>query len=447
MINVQELRKALETQLCDNGRPLTIKQKINKIFDVKESVQGNTIKKVSQLDPSAVSDLANLTPAKLARDLVGSNFFTDIGNALANPNHWAVAEAAGSVSAQLMQPIDLWSSTVLGMFGLKVLASYQYAPLIYKQLATEESTNIPAGHKHIRAAYDGSTPGGPLAELETAPEVGIKPSWIWSPHTETYQHAISMTLEGMLSEAAAGQFESACQTVGEAIARNENDRGIDVAFGRVNTYCYNSETPDPVADTFKTSAGAAPLDYVNSGTAVLSTADDLNTAFDILSRNRDPVTGWRLGFDRVGLELWVHPLYTMSAAQIVHSISAMTPNAAFNTNTGISVSPNPLTLAGYSISLQDMTYLATDRMLLAGKTYSGGAKAAVATEAIAKKAWLFGQPRKSFTYEVLQALTSRTLPLTADDYKRRIVFRGDALVMSRFFVKEPRYTYLSQPTS
>lgn len=446
MINVLELRKALEATMVEGDRPLTSRQKINKIFDVKESWQGNTLKASSKLDPAAVADLNNLSPAKLARDLLGPNYYTDIGNAVANPNHWCVAEAAGSISAQLMQPIDLWSSTVLGMFGLKVLAAYQYAPVIFKDLCTEESTNIPAGHKRIRAAYDGSKPVGPLAEGQPADEVGAKPAWVWSPHTETYQLACSMTLEGMLSEAAAGQFESAAKTVGEAIARNENDRGIDIAFGRQNTYCYNSETPDPVANTYQTSKGTAPLDFINSGTTVLATADSLNTAFDILSQNTDPVTGWRLGYDRA-IDLWVHPGHYMSAAQIVHSMYNFTGDTTLSSATQINQAPNPLNLAGYRIALKDFTYITTDRMLLTGKTYTGGTKAAVASEAIAKKAWLFGNPKKSFTYEVLQALSSRTLPLSPDDYKHRVVFRGDAIVMSRFVVVEPRYTYLSQPAS
>ena len=66
------------------------------------------------------------------------------------------------------------------------------------------------------------------------------------------------------------------------------------------------------------------------------------------------------------------------------------------------------------------------------------------TLANAKNTWALGSP-EGIQYQVLRPLITNTYPLTGDEMAQRIVFRGDAMVMSRFVVINPRHWFLGLP--
>ena len=100
----------------------------------------------------------------------------------------------------------------------------------------------------------------------------------------------------------------------------------------------------------------------------------------------------------------------------------------------------------FDFEVIDETYIATDRKVAASvhNSTSGGTNGTAPTFAQAVTAWWLGSP-KMFQYQVLRPLQSNTYPLTGNEMARRIVFRGDAMVMSRFVVIDPRHGCLVFP--
>jgi hypothetical protein len=97
-------------------------------------------------------------------------------------------------------------------------------------------------------------------------------------------------------------------------------------------------------------------------------------------------------------------------------------------------------LAGYNIEVEDYTYYGHDVLTTAGTHYDGTA-IAKKSAADAEKAWIFLADKQFIRHENMQALTTRTLPLTGDDILSRIVWKGDGLLIDNFVMEEPRYAY------
>lgn len=467
-IKTHEIKKLYELS------PADFPKNLKKVFGVQESVvdygdEGAIVKRT--LDPTAASDLNNIGPAKMARDFIGPKYYDVLGRHLSgNPNAFVrrVQEAdGGSISASLLTPINLWTAGVLGLYDAKVLEGYNLPEFKFRELSTEAPTIVPGGHKHIRVAYDGSKPVKPLQELEPAPTVGAAPAWIWTQACETYQIQTSLTMEAMLSD-ISGTLQEAAMTVGKATGFRENDRFFDVFYGRVNTYCYNGVANIPNRDTYQAAsaangflatAAAAPFNYTNALTGagyVLNDHLTLQQAWILLNQNYDPVTGWRFTPDR-NLKLVVAPDYALLARKIKNQTGAWLRSG--NIGGTVGTNPSPTTgqyraeLTGpatqqldFDFEVVDATYIAIDRAVAASvhNATAGGANGTAPTFAQAVTAWWLGSP-KAFQYQVLRPLQSNTYPLTGDEMSRRIVFRGDAMVMSRFVVVEPRAGVLVFP--
>ena len=324
-IKTAELKKLYEAD------PASFPINIRKVFGVQESAEFS-----ATLDPQAAKDLNNLGPAKMARDWYGEKYRDFLERHLAgNPHAFVrhVQEAdGGSVGAGMMTPINLWTAGVLGLYDAKVLEGYNLPQFKFRELSTQVPTVVPGGHKHIRAAYDGSKPIKALAELEPAPSFGATAAWIWTQAIETHQAQTSLTMEAMLSDITGGLQESAMK-VGEATAFVENDRFFDVFYGRLNTYCYNGATNVPNCDTYQNTAAngflaagsVAPFNFKNSLTGTGYLLNDhlsLQQAWILLNQNYDPATGWRFVPDR-SLKLVVAPDLLLQARKIKNQIVGM----------------------------------------------------------------------------------------------------------------------------
>jgi hypothetical protein len=130
----------------------------------------------------------------------------------------------------------------------------------------------------------------------------------------------------------------------------------------------------------------------------------------------------------------------MNVMKLVRQIQAMTSSIALSTTTEINISSNPLVLAGYNIEVEDYTYYGEDVLTAAGTNYDGSAIDAMETSD-AEKCWFFNVNRQFMRHEIMQALQTRSLPLTGDDLLHRIVFKADGLLIDNFVMEEPRYCY------
>jgi hypothetical protein len=388
-----------------------------------------------------------------------------------NPNFFCKVRGqeaeGGPVTASLMTPINLWTAGVLGLYDAKVLEGYNLPEFAFRNLTTQVPTVVPGGHKHIRAGYDGTLPVKPLQELEAAPVVGAAPAWIWTQACETHQIQTALTMEAMLSD-ITGMLQSAAVTIGMATAKNENDRGADVVLGRTNTYCYNAASNIPNTDTYyavgaangllapaATPSAAAPVNFINAGTGTGYALTDhlvLNQAWLVLNQNFDPVTGWRF-VPKANMKLVVGPDLLLQAEKIQKQLGAWqrlgtVGDVGSSPTTGTyreEMTGSVIPMLPFSFEIVNMTYQWIDRLATLGNhnTVTGGTMAKPSF-ANASNAWMLMNP-EGFQYQVLRPIATNTYPLTGDEMSKRIVFRGDAMVMSRFVVVDPRNAFLALP--
>jgi hypothetical protein len=358
----------------------------------------------------------------------------------------AIQETGGMVTASSLSPINTFTALTAGLFGAQVKVGWTLLDMVYEKFCNETTATVYGGHKiPLAGMVVGDSMKNPLAETQKAPVIGAAPFWLWTQKMETRQAGFQMTLESMLSDVngATSELQNLGASVGYELKRQQNRRALELFFGRQNTYCVNNELNNiPNANTYRATAGAGILNYINTAAGELTTAEDLNTAYLVLAANKHPINPtWHMGFNKT-LKLFVHPAAVMKAMQIIHTLQAWRTGGT----TGLALadnftqSANQLVLAGYNIEVEDFTYYGDDVLQAAGSEYDGSAYAALSA-ADAKKAWVFLADKQFIRHENMQALTTRTLPLTGDDLLQRIVWKGDGLLIDNFVLEEPRYAY------
>jgi len=433
-MKVQELVKAFS-----EGRQ-------NEAFGIQESVGEDSLSKSFKIDEQAIPVIQQACPRQIARDLLGPTYESQLASHFARHPHafQAVQETGGMITASDLSPINTFTALTAGLFGAQVKVGWTLLEMIYEKFVNETTATVYGGHKiPLAGMVVGDSMQKPLAESQKAPMIGAAPFWLWTQKMEVRQCGFQMTLESILSDVngAASELQNLGASVGYELKRQQNRRALEMLFGRTNTYCVNNKTDNtPNADTYQKSAGTGILNYINSGTGLLSDAATLNTAYNILAANPHPINpAWRLGFDKT-LRLFVHPTKVMETQQIIHNIQAWRSNAALASATAMDVSANALILAGYNITVEDFTYYGHDVLTTAGSSYDG-TPIAKKSAADAAKAWIFLADKQVIRHENMQALTTRTLPLTGDDILQRIVWRGDGILIDVFVMEEPRYSY------
>jgi len=148
-----------------------------------------------------------------------------------------------------------------------------------------------------------------------------------------------------------------------------------------------------------------------------------------------------MGFDKT-MTVWVHPVRLMQTMQIIRSLQAWRTDGstALGSAAVVNVSGNQLQLAGYQIEVEDYGYYGVDVLAAAGTEYDGSAIAAIGTSD-QDDIFVFQTSKQAIIHESMQALVTRTLPLTGDDMLKRVVYRGDALLVDQLVMAEPRNLY------
>ncbi|MFA5037294.1 MAG: hypothetical protein WC479_08975 [Candidatus Izemoplasmatales bacterium] len=418
----------------------------NEAFGIQETVGEDNLSKSFRIDEQAIPVIQNASPRQIARDLLGSSFESQLASHFARHPHafQAVQETGGIITASDMSPINTFTALTAGLFGAQVKVGWQLLDMIFPKFVNETTATVYGGHKiPLAGMVVGDTMNTALKETQKAPMIGAAPFWLWTQQMETRQCGFQMTLESILSDVngATSELQNLGASVGYELKRQQNRRALELLFGRTNTYCVNNKTDNtPNANTYQKTAGTGILNFINSGTGLLSDAATLNTAYNVLAANKHPINpNWRLGFDKT-LRVFVHPTKVMETAQIIHQLQAWRAASGLATSVDPTTSANALILAGYKIEVEDFTYYGHDVLTSAGTNYDGSAIAAKSA-ADAAKAWIFLGDKQVIRHENMQALTTRTLPLTGDDILQRIVWKGDGLLIDNFVVEEPRYSY------
>lgn len=531
-INVQKIKQALEGGVDfgphkRTGKPYTIGQKMEEMFGVEEQVAtlpeideaGNVRGLVNhcyakRIDSQAAKDLDNIGPEAFGRSILGSGFESAAIDAWHDPYFWArcskmskrvltvrgqEADAVGD-TASMYEPINSWGAFTLGLYDLKILEGYNYAPRLYEQMCPTVPTMMRGASKKILAEYDGTITLRPLVEGQVADTVGGKPIWVWPQVCDEFQLQWSITMEATMSDLSGGLGARGTQ-VGTAIAKAENYRAGQVFLGYDNKYCFNTvDNSTPSCNTFQASTdasiGSAPFDFVNKFfSSNLTDVDALNIAVIQMMALNDPARGWRIDPGKEFI-LLVSPFIAMRAAEIVKLVTSyrattlgLTPTS---TNVGrVGSGSNPLILDGYSFEIVNMGKEWQD--VLTGGLTAGSSSTTVATNP-APKTWInyLGQTANSsnlnpltqhadangqlmaisnsFTtglptsnadgiwyliaknrtymqHEPWVPIRSEIWPLTGDDLSRRTGVRGGSYTASRNTIIEPRYAQCNLPAA
>lgn len=418
----------------------------NDAFGIQETVGEDNLVKGFKIDNQAVPVLQATPPRKIFQDLLGSGWEAQVYSHFAKfPNAFhGIQETGGMITASAMSPINTATALTAGLLGAQMKVAWTLADMVFEKFVNETTASVFGGHKIPMAGMVvGTTMNKGLIESQKAPMLGAAPFWLWTQKMETRQAGFQMTLEALLADfnGATSELQNLANSVGYELKRQQNRRALELLLGRTNTYCVNNkENNTPNANTFRSTAGAGILNYVNSASGELTTAVDLNTAYNVLAANVHPINpAWHMGFDKT-LQLFVHPKRVMEAMQIIHTIQAWRAPATMASATDFTNSNNALVLAGYDISVNDYTYYGVDALQAAGEEYDGTPIAAISA-GDADDIWAFVVNKQVIRHENMQALTTRTLPLTGDDMLSRVVWRGDGLLIDNFVMEEPRYVY------
>ena len=422
--------------------------KQNEVFGIQETVGDDGVVKKFHIDAQALPEIRQTCPRKIFRDMLGSDWESQVYSHFTRfPNTFhAVQESGGLVTASALSPINAATALTAGLIGAQAKSEFQLAEFQYEKFVTEQSTSVFGGHKFTLASVTVDDQlNKPLVEGEQAPALGASPFWLWSQRQEVRQAGIQFTLEALLSDVngAVTAATNPAAGAGYELKRQINKRALELLFGRKNTYCVNNlESNTPNANTYRSTNGAGILDYVNCASAELTTAESLNTAYNILAANHHPINpNWRMGFDKT-MTVWVHPVRLMQTMQIIRSLQAWRTDGstALGSAAVVNVSGNQLQLAGYQIEVEDYGYYGVDVLAAAGTEYDGSAIAAIGTSD-QDDIFVFQTSKQAIIHESMQALVTRTLPLTGDDMLKRVVYRGDALLVDQLVMAEPRNLY------
>lgn len=508
------------------GQPYTPAQKIEEIYGVTEQVStlpdvnpetGEVMRLVDHvygktIDTQAAKDLENIGPEAFGRAVMGRAFESEAMDAWRDPFFWsrcarinkkgvrvaAHEQHSTGDTASMYEPINTWGAFTLGLYDVKILQGYNFAPRIYERLCPTVPTLIRGAQKHIMADYDGSVTLSPVREGQTADTVGGKPIWVWPQVCDEFQLQWTLTMEATMSDLSGG-LGSRGKHVGEALAKSENYRAAQVYLGYDNKYCFNTfDNSTPSCNTFLDgtnggSTAAAPFNYVNLFYSnPLTDVDTLNSAYLNMLQLTDPARNWRMDMGTDFL-LLVSPNMVFRAGEIVRLVTSLRATqggiSPSSTNVGrLGEGPNPLMIAGFNFEIVDMGQEWKD--VLTGGLNAGGTTPAVTQ---GPQTWIDWQgnkangsnknPLSQATSPVPGSLMSTTgvlsngaptgnadglwmlvskkhvymqhqpwipirsevWPLTGDELSRRQGVRGGSYVASRNVILEPRAAQCNLP--
>ena len=401
-MKINKVKQLLENTYCEDGKPLTVSQKIEKMFGIQEDTatceteRGEIVEHVwrKRVDPQAAHDLDNLSPLAIGREMVGPDFQSKALEALYDPTFWPTIksnmkrakrlreEDSSGVTASMMEPVNTWGSFTLGLFDFKILEGYQFHEAIYEKLIPTRPTAIAGSQKHLQADYDGTVILDPVSEGQAAHTVGAKPAWVFTQPIEEHHSQYEIKMEALMSDLSGG-LQKLATGVGEAVKKAENYRAARYYLGYNNQYCYNTkDNSTPSCNSFQSSAGSAPFDFVNLYySSALTDVASLNAAYLSMLQLTDPVRGWRINPGK-RFKLVVTPDLVFTAGEIVKLITSyratgggvngQTFSSGTSTNAvgRLGEGPNPLMIAGLDFEVVNMSYEWRDQLTGSKQAYS-----------------------------------------------------------------------------
>lgn len=411
--NTSKLQKLLEQNINEGRGSAGYRAQIRELFGITESDIGGEVlapKSERVMDPHAV-DIREIAMTFLGRNFGGSDVRRAFGLA---EQIGSFSEGGSVVLPSHFANISAFTDTVAGLIDALTMEAYQAPEFIGDSLMEVKSSRVNGGSM-IGPMNDGGV-SGDLLDGEPYPTVGLKETKVSIPDNQRYGNVIQVNEKTFIYD-RTDMLEGSCTAAGTAVARNKEVRQADCVLGVTNTYSRDGVSNN----TYLTSAGTSPNDYINSSTNELLDQDDIDAAIQILEGNTDPGTGFEITVPAP--QLLVMPQRRLKTSQILHPEWTRQ-----ETQSNVEIRQGPSQLL--PVSLIVATRIWYNRLIAAGVN---------TTNAPAR--WHMGDFKKAFAYRQIIPFQVTDAPLSSEEARRDIVLVKIAREHGVPWCKEPRYAY------
>ncbi len=412
-VNVEKLLKLYEQHMTANTGAAGYRTQLREMLGIEEADDGTP-----KLNRDRVIDPVNVSLSDVARVFLGrSAGASDVRRAFAlREQYGTFAEAEGAVVLPShFAKISVFTDTVAGLVDALVMEAYTAPEFIGDSLMEVKQERVNGG-KMIGVMNDGAT-SDDLLDGEPYPTVGLKETYVEVPDNQRFGNVIQINEKTFIYD-RTDMLESSCKNAGTAVRRKKELRQADCVLGITNTYSRDGNA----SNTFLTSVGDVPNNFVNSSTNELTDYSNIDTAYQLLEGNTDPGTGFEITVPAP--QLLVMPQREMRTKSILQPEWVRQASNSGNT----------LTQTGQSL-------VRPVELIVASRVWYNRLIAASVSTTNAPARWHLGDFKRAFRYRQIIPFQVTSAPLSSEDARRDIVGIWVAREHGVPFVKEPRFCY------
>ena len=331
---------------------------------------------------------------------------------------------AGALGPSQYQAINAWLGTVDGILGAELLAKYNLATMIARELVTWKLNVRTQEGKLIRYGF----PSAPTQDLQPGQEFptgDLSADWVRANRMLKQGEVLSLTWEAMhfdqtdsIMEAVSGENGLAVRfavVIDERIQRS--------LWGIDNTYNYKGT----VTPTYGTSGA-----YINKITnQLIDATGPIDVAEQQLLAQTDPSTGLEIAPPDDNRYLIVTPFKFLTASRLA---------APFGEEMGTLSSASRLQTTQFYTGIRPFRAIRANRLMMAGLGL---------TLIQVQERWIWGSTKMAFEYRSAKDITTYRYSITDSPAlaKRDVLMELDVSEMGSVTVREPRYVILNTKDS
>lgn len=328
---------------------------------------------------------------------------------------------AGALGPSQFQAINAWLGTTAGLLGAELLARYEEAARIAREIVTWE-LNVRTQDVKLPRYSRPTLPTEDLLPKQEFPSGNLGAEFVRANRLSKQGESLAVTWEASHFDQTGDLMEAAGQ-LSDGIGHNVENKVMRGVFGIENTYEYNGTR----TDTYRTTGS-----YVNKITNQLVDEDSIDVAEQQLLAQTDPGTGRPMMF-RGPRNIITSQALALTAQRISRMTSVEV--GALSDASRFITSPTITGLNPY-ISQFIQPLLTTSDVRF---SYTA------ITLAQAKQRWVYGDTKGAFKYRSAKDLTTYQFTITDDPALARkdVLMEMDVSEMGSLSVIETRRAILN----